>query len=158
MPVGQCVPKRGFIAVGLLQRRRHLKGWSREWRGNVRDLDVCNRSGIKTFIFSNFSNLLISLLCYLDITSPEFPPGWIGLRRLRKLSWVQLLFTDRTIFINPVFIWTRNVFHQLRGSIRSVFELISSLFHSQDFFYQSNFKLKKELIHQFSFYFINIVS
>jgi len=69
---------------------------------------------------------------------------------------------DRTIYINPASIWTKNMLHQMYGSFRPTFGLISSLFYvfaTQPRFL-SSFQLLviKELFHQSSFYLKNIVS
>ena len=41
--------------------------------------------------------------------------------------WVQRLLKLRTTFVNPASIWTKNVFHQMWRSFRSVLGLVSSL-------------------------------
>src|SRR6218665_381300 len=59
-----------------------------------------------------------------------FSPGLAPMNKLTEPEiTVKLLFSDHTFFINPASISTKNMFHQMRGSITSVFELVSSLFH-----------------------------
>src|SRR6218665_1279836 len=64
--------------------------------------------------------------------------------------------------INPTSISTKNVFHQMQGSFRSIFGLISSLFYvfaTQPRFLSSvQLLVNHELFHQSSFYLKNIVS
>src|SRR6218665_687364 len=64
--------------------------------------------------------------------------------------------------INPTSISTKNVFHQMQGSFRSIFGLISSLFYvfATSPRFPSSFQLlvSNELFGQSSFYLKNIVS
>src|SRR6218665_3964968 len=86
----------------------------------------------------------------------------MGLFKLKQASSIQLLFTDRTISINPTSISTKNVFHQMQGSFRSIFGLILSLFYvfATPPRFLSSFQLlvNNELFHQSSLYLKNIVS
>src|SRR6218665_3033196 len=86
----------------------------------------------------------------------------MGLFKLKQASSIQLLFTDRTISINPTSISTKNVFHQMSGSFMSIFWLISSIFNvfatQQRFLLSFQLRVIKELFHQSSFYLKNIVS
>src|SRR6218665_3081222 len=86
----------------------------------------------------------------------------MGLFKLKQASSIQLLFTDRTISINPTSISTKNVFHQMYGSYISIFGLISSIFNvfatQQRFLSSLQLRVINELFHQSSFYLKNIVS
>src|SRR6218665_1509862 len=64
--------------------------------------------------------------------------------------------------INPTSISTKNVFHQMQGSFRSIFGLISSSFYvfatTPRFLSSFQLLVNNELFHQSSFYLKNIVS